>query len=54
MEVGGKHEGVGGLKDVSGIVGGIDGFSESISGIAGGIGGFSGSQGEMAEKIGGN
>ena len=37
MEVGGKHEGVGGLKDILGIVGGI--------------GGFSGSQGEMAESI---
>ena len=39
LGVGGNHEGVGGLKDVSGIVGGI--------------GGFSGSPGEMAEGIGG-
>ena len=39
LGVGGNHEGVGGSQEVSGIVGGI--------------GGFSGSPGEMAEGIGG-
>ena len=41
------------MKGVSGIVGGIGGFSGRVSGIVGGIGGFSEYQGEMAEGIGG-
>ena len=53
LGVGGDHEGVGGLKDVSGVVGGIGGFSGCVSGIVGGIGGFPGSQEETEEGIGG-
>ena len=51
LRVGGNIEGVGGLKDVSGIVGDIGGFAECVSEIVGGIGGFSGSQEEMEEGI---
>ena len=41
LGVGANDEGVGGLKDVSGVVGGIGGFSGCVSGIVCGIGGFS-------------
>ena len=43
----------GGLRDVSGTVGDIGGFSECVSGSVVGIGVFSASQGEMAESVGG-
>ena len=45
LGVGGNHEGVGSLKGVSGIVGGIGGFSGCVSGSVGGIGGISGRDG---------
>ena len=53
LGVGGDNEGVGGLKDVSGVVGGIGGFSGCVSGIVGGIGGVPGSRKETEEGIGG-
>ena len=42
LGAGGDYEGIGSLKDVSGVVGGIGGFSGCDSGSVVGIGGFRG------------